>query len=110
MTSIVAAVSMMSTAVVRVNAVRRGAMRRGRLPAATVRQVAPLSCPVGVTFASLQALGPPAALEVARRAASLGYSSFWTAEVTGPEAFSLLGAVSQVAPELSLGTGVVALQ
>ena len=72
--------------------------------------VAPLSVPVGVTFASLQALGPATGLEVARRASSLGYSSFWTAEVTGPEAFSLLGAVSQAAPELSLGTGVVALQ
>ena len=63
-----------------------------------------------MTFASLQALGPATGLEVARRAASLGYRSFWTAEVTGPEAFALLGAVSQAAPELSLGTGVVALQ
>ncbi|HET6811481.1 MAG TPA: LLM class F420-dependent oxidoreductase [Acidimicrobiales bacterium] len=72
--------------------------------------MAALSVPVGVTFASLQALGPAKGLEVARRAASLGYRSFWTAEVTGPEAFSLLGAVSQAAPELSLGTGVVALQ
>jgi probable F420-dependent oxidoreductase len=75
-----------------------------------VHAVAVLSVPVGVTFAPLQALGPAAGLEVARRAASLGYRSFWTAEVTGPEAFSLLGAVSQVAPDLSLGTGVVALQ
>ena len=75
-----------------------------------MRLVAALSVPVGVTFASLQALGPAKGLEVARRAASLGYRSFWTAEVTGPEAFSLLGAVSQAAPELSLGTGVVALQ
>jgi probable F420-dependent oxidoreductase len=72
--------------------------------------VVALSVPVGVTFASLQALGPATGIEVARRAASLGYRSFWTAEVTGPEAFSLLGAVSQAAPELSLGTGVVALQ
>jgi probable F420-dependent oxidoreductase len=63
-----------------------------------------------VTFASLQALGPAAALGVARRADALGYRSFWTAEVTGAEAFSLLGAVSQAAPGLSLGTGVVALQ
>ena len=47
---------------------------------------------------------------MARRAASLGYRSFWTAEVTGPEAFATLGAVSQAAPELSLGTGVLALQ
>ena len=63
-----------------------------------------------MTFASLQALGPTAALDVAKLAESLGYGSFWTAEVTGPEAFSLLGAVSQAAPSLSLGTGVVALQ
>src|SRR5260221_1068058 len=56
------------------------------------------------------ALGPPAALDLARRAETLGYRSFWTAEVTGPEAFSVLGAVSQVAPSLGLGTGVLALQ
>ncbi len=68
------------------------------------------SGPVGVTFASLQALGPSAALDVAARAEGLGYSSFWTAEVTGPEAFSLLSAVGVVAPTLGLGTGVLALQ
>ena len=50
------------------------------------------------------------ALETARLAEDLGYTSFWTAEVTGPEAFSVLGAVSQAAPSLSLGTGVLALQ
>jgi probable F420-dependent oxidoreductase len=65
---------------------------------------------IGVTFAPLQALGPAAAITVARRAEELGYSSFWTAEVTGPEAFSQLGAVSVAAPGLSLGTGVLALQ
>ena len=65
---------------------------------------------LGVTFASLQGLGLPTAIETARRAESLGYRSFWTAEVTGPEAFSLLGAVSQRAPSLDLGTGVLALQ
>src|SRR5437764_194190 len=64
----------------------------------------------GVTFASLQGLGPAAAVDVARRAAALGYRSFWTAEVTGPEAFSLLGAVGASVPSLDLGTGVVALQ
>src|SRR2546430_2622263 len=53
--------------------------------------------PVGVTFASVQALGPAAAIEVARRAEALAYRSFWTAEVTGPEAFATLGAVSAVA-------------
>ena len=66
--------------------------------------------PVGVTFASLQTLGPAAATEVARRAQDLGYSSFWTAEVTGPEAFATLGAVAAAVPGLDLGTGVVALQ
>ena len=65
---------------------------------------------LGVTFAPLQALGVPTALETARLAESLGYRSFWTAEVTGPEAFSTLGAVSQAAPSLGLGTGVLALQ
>ena len=65
---------------------------------------------LGVTYASLQGLGVPAALDLARAAAPLGYESFWTAEVTGPEAFSVLGAVSQVAPTLGLGTGVLALQ
>src|SRR5437763_3189861 len=64
----------------------------------------------GVTFASLQGLGPAAAVDVARRAAALGYRSFWTAEVTGPEAFSLLGAVGASVPSLDLGTGVLALQ
>ncbi|HZU72892.1 MAG TPA: LLM class F420-dependent oxidoreductase [Acidimicrobiales bacterium] len=70
----------------------------------------PLTAPLGVTFASIQALGPAAAPAVARQAEALGYSSFWTAEVNGAEAFSLLGAVSQAAPGLDLGTGVVALQ
>jgi probable F420-dependent oxidoreductase len=65
---------------------------------------------IGVTFAPLQALGVPTALETARLAESLGYRSFWTAEVTGPEAFATLGAVSQAAPSLALGTGVLALQ
>src|SRR4051812_24518782 len=65
---------------------------------------------LGVTFASLQALGLTTALDTAKRAESLGYTSFWTAEVTGPEAFATLGAVSQAAPSLGLGTGVLALQ
>ncbi len=41
---------------------------------------------------------------------SSGYSSYWTAETTGPEAFSLLAAVGAAAPSLGLGTGVLALQ
>src|SRR5256885_10103177 len=65
---------------------------------------------IGLTFASLQALGPAAAVDAARQAEGLGYSSFWTAEVNGPEAFATLGAVAAAAPGLSLGTGVLALQ
>jgi probable F420-dependent oxidoreductase len=64
----------------------------------------------GVTFASLMALGPDLAVATARLADELGYTSFWTAETTGPEAFSLLAAAGAAAPGLDLGTGVLALQ
>jgi probable F420-dependent oxidoreductase len=64
----------------------------------------------GVTFASLMALGPDLAVTTARSAADLGYTSFWTAETTGPEAFSVLAAAGAAAPGLDLGTGVLALQ
>jgi probable F420-dependent oxidoreductase len=64
----------------------------------------------GLTFASLMSLGPGLAVSTAETAAELGYRSFWTAETTGPEAFSLLGAVGTAAPGLDLGTGVLALQ
>lgn len=64
----------------------------------------------GLTFASLMSFGPHLAVSTAETAAELGYRSFWTAETTGPEAFSLLGAVSTAAPGLDLGTGVLALQ
>lgn len=64
----------------------------------------------GVTFASLMSLGPSTAISTATLAAELGYSSYWTAETTGPEAFSLLAAVGAAAPSLGLGTGVLALQ
>ncbi len=65
---------------------------------------------LGFTFASLMPLGPALAVETARRVADLGYRSFWTAETTGPEAFSLLAAAGAAAPGLDLGTGVLALQ
>lgn len=65
---------------------------------------------LGFTFASLMPLGPALAVETAQQAASLGYRSFWTAETTGPEAFSLLAAAGAAAPGLDLGTGVLALQ
>src|SRR5688572_35052 len=65
---------------------------------------------MGVTFASLMSLGPAAAPQIAAKAQELGYTSFWTAETTGPEAFSVLAAAGAAAPELDLGTGVLALQ
>lgn len=66
--------------------------------------------PLGVTIAALPALGVPGALEVATRAEAMGYHSFWTAEVTGAEAFSILAAAGAAAPTMGLGTGVLALQ
>ena len=65
---------------------------------------------LGFTFASLMPLGTGLALDTAKEAAELGYRSFWTAETTGPEAFSLLAAAGAAAPGLDLGTGVLALQ
>ena len=64
----------------------------------------------GFTFASIMALGPQLAIDTATRAEQLGYESFWTAETTGPEAFSTLAAAGAAAPSLGLGTGVIALQ
>ncbi len=66
--------------------------------------------PIGVTYASLAALGVPATIDVARHAEALGYSSFWVAETVGAEAFSTLAAAGAAAPSLGLGTGVLALQ
>jgi probable F420-dependent oxidoreductase len=65
---------------------------------------------VGVTFASLQSFPPSRAPAVAAEAMGLGYRSFWTAETTGAEAFSLLAAAGAAAPGIGLGTGVLALQ
>lgn len=64
----------------------------------------------GVTFASLMGLGPQTAVTTARLAEECGYRSYWTAETTGPEAFSVLAAAGAAAPSLDLGTGVLALQ
>jgi hypothetical protein len=66
--------------------------------------------PVGVTAAPFMRSGPAAALDLALRAERAGYGSFWVAEVTGTEAFSVLGAVSQRVPGLALGTGVLPVQ
>jgi probable F420-dependent oxidoreductase len=49
-------------------------------------------------------------MDLARSAEMHGYDSFWVAEVTGIEAFSVLGAVSQRAEGLALGTGVLPMQ
>ncbi len=65
---------------------------------------------IGVTAASLMTLGPGPTIRAAGRATELGYSSLWTAETVGMEAFSLLGAVGATDPGLDLGTGVLALQ
>ena len=59
------------------------------------------SFPLGVTAASLMTLGPDVALAAAQRADDLGYRSFWTAETTGPEAFSLLAAAGGAPPPRS---------
>jgi len=64
----------------------------------------------GFTFASIMALGPQLAIETARQADELGYRSFWTAETTGPEAFTTLAAAGAAAPALGLGTGVIPIQ
>ncbi len=65
---------------------------------------------LGVTAAPFLRSGPAAAMDLARRAGRLKYGSFWVAEVTGTEAFSVLGAVSQAEPGLGLGTGVLPVQ
>ena len=68
------------------------------------------SVPLGVTFGSLAILGARGVLDIARLADELGYSSLWTVEATGTDAFTLLGGVSAVAPGLGLGTGIVPVQ
>jgi probable F420-dependent oxidoreductase len=65
---------------------------------------------LAVTSAGVQTLGAEFQLDVARWADAAGYSSFWVAEANAAEGFSILGAASQVAPTLGLGTGVLALQ
>jgi alkanesulfonate monooxygenase SsuD/methylene tetrahydromethanopterin reductase-like flavin-dependent oxidoreductase (luciferase family) len=65
---------------------------------------------LGVTAAPFIRSGTAAAVDLAARAERLGYDSFWVAEVTGVEAFSVLGAVSRAAPGVGLGTGVLAMQ
>lgn len=68
------------------------------------------STPLGVTYGSLGVLGPRSVIDIAQLAQAQGYSSFWTVEANGTDAFSLLGAVSAVAPGLDLATGIVPIQ
>lgn len=68
------------------------------------------SVPLGVTFASFQALGLDTGLASVHLAEKLGYRSWWTAETVGVEAFSTLAAAGAAGPDLDLGTGVLALQ
>src|ERR1700690_1242312 len=63
-----------------------------------------------VSIAGVQTLGAEMSLDVAREADALGYESVWVAEANAAEAMSLLGAITQAAPHVGLGTGVVALQ
>jgi probable F420-dependent oxidoreductase len=65
---------------------------------------------LAVSVAGLQTLGAPMSLDVAREADALGFTSVWAAEANAIEAMSMLGAISQVAPNAGLGTGVLALQ
>ncbi|MEM7100158.1 MAG: LLM class F420-dependent oxidoreductase [Pseudomonadota bacterium] len=64
----------------------------------------------GVTFGSLAVLGPRAVIDIAAEADGLGYGSLWTVEANGTDAFSLLGAVSAVTPNMGLATGIVPVQ
>ena len=66
--------------------------------------------PSGVTFGSLGALGPAAVIDIAQVAQAQGYSSIWTVEATGTDAFSMLGAVAHAAPDLDLATGIIPIQ
>jgi probable F420-dependent oxidoreductase len=66
--------------------------------------------PLGVTAAPFIRSGTAAVIDLATRADRLGYNSLWVAEVTGTEAFSVLGAASRAAPGVGLGTGVLAMQ
>jgi len=63
-----------------------------------------------VSIAGVQTLGAELSLDVAREADAIGCESVWVAEANAAEAMSLLGAISQAAPHVGLGTGVVALQ
>ncbi len=64
----------------------------------------PLAMSVGVAGAT-----PREDVELARRAQDWGYAAAWAAEVDGPEAFSMLGALATTT-DLDLGVAVVPVQ
>lgn len=66
--------------------------------------------PIGLTVGSLGVLGPDAIIEVAQSAQAQGFSSVWTVEATGTDAFSTLGAIAHAAPGLDLATGIIPIQ
>src|SRR3954452_4781132 len=63
-----------------------------------------------MSVAGIQTLGTEMTLDVVREADALDYDSAWVAEANAAEAMSLLGAITQAAPHLGVGTGVLALQ
>ena len=77
---------------------------------ATVVPMTKLNGTLGLTYAGLGVLGAQSVPAIASRAQDLGYSSFWTAEANGTDAFTLLAAASVAAPSLDLGTGVAPIQ
>ena len=66
--------------------------------------------PFGLTIGSLGVLGPDAIIDVAQGAQHQGYSSIWSVEATGTDAFTTLGAVAHAAPGLDLATGIIPIQ
>lgn len=63
-----------------------------------------------MSVAGLQTLDVDLSLDAARLADRLGYDSVWVAEANATDGTAMLGALSQAAPHLGLGTGVLALQ
>ncbi len=62
---------------------------------------------LGVTLPVEEGLSGPQLLALAGAARESGYDTILAGEVSGPDVFGLLSAVSTVAGELRLGTGIV---